>query len=86
MTLFEFLTWESFAQRFQYNLSVTLWVVISSPIPLIWQVVHVGPRFPRLPGIRCGISLPTVAFGIEDVAVFAVIENLNVWMIRTKVT
>ena len=37
MTLFEFLTWESFAQRFQYNLSVTLWVVISSPIPLIWQ-------------------------------------------------
>ena len=39
-----------------------------------------------LPGIRGGIPLPTVAFGIVDVSVFAVIENLNVGVIRTKVT
>ena len=45
-----------------------------------------SPVVPRLPGIRSGIPLPTVAFGIEDMAVFAVIENLNVGVIRTKVT
>ena len=45
-----------------------------------------SPVVPRLPGIRGGIPLPTVAFGIVDVAVFAVIENLNVGVIRTKVT
>ena len=45
-----------------------------------------SPVVPRLPGIRSGIPLPTVAFGIVDMAVFAVIENLNVGVIRTKVT
>ena len=45
-----------------------------------------SPVISRLLGIRGGIPLPAVAFGIVDVSVFAVIENLNVGMIRTKVT
>ena len=44
------------------------------------------PVIPRLQGIRGGIPLPAGAFGILDMAGFAVIENLNVWVIRTKVT
>ena len=45
-----------------------------------------SPVISRLPGIRGGIPFPAVAFGIVDVAVFAVIENLNVGVIRAKVT
>ena len=43
-----------------------------------------SPVISRLPSIRGGIPLPTVAFGIVDMAVFAVIENLNIGMIRCE--